>query len=253
MFSGDLAYVALVSNDVDAAATVFERHLGLTRIDCAVGDGGRTAPVFSVGASALAVFPTGDPFVGRHDKPGVHHVAFAATDLAAAGAAARVAGIATAESQPAPGLDGRKRLALAVEATVGVRAYLSEPLSLPRSNSVSIERIDHVGVASADNEAAVGVFCGRMGYPLESRQTDMEVQISVESFTSDKYGAVYHNRPPQIVGGLRVAFVTVGDCELEFLQNFDPAQGGHVQHGAAGNTRQDQGAIARYVASRGPG
>jgi hypothetical protein len=81
----------------------------------------------------------------------------------------------------------------------------------------------------------------------------MEVHLSVESFTSDKYGVVYHSRPPQLVAGLRDLFVTIGDCELEFLANFDPRQAGVVDHGQSGTTRQDQGAIARYVASRGRG
>ena len=86
-----------------------------------------------------------------------------------------------------------------------------------------------------------------------SPHMDVETQIAVESFTSDKYGAVYHSRPPMVTGGLRVAFVTAGDCELEFLQNFDPGQDGVVRHGNAGTTQQDQGAITRYVQSRGPG
>jgi Glyoxalase/Bleomycin resistance protein/Dioxygenase superfamily len=81
----------------------------------------------------------------------------------------------------------------------------------------------------------------------------MEVVMAVESFTSDRYGVVYHSRPPQLVAGLRDLFVTIGDCELEFLANFDPRQAGEVDHGRSGTTRQDQGAIARYVASRGRG
>ena len=47
--------------------------------------------------------------------------------------------------------------------------------------------------------------------------------------------------------------MTIGDCELEFLQNFDPRQEGVVDHGTRGTTRQDQGAISRYIASRGAG
>src|SRR5262249_5554954 len=97
------------------------------------------------------------------------------------------------------------------------------------------------------------VFCGRLGFRIESRQTDMEVSIAVESFTSDRYGVVYHSRPPEPMGGLRIAFVTIGDSELEFLANFDPRQRGAVDHGRAGTTRQDQGAIARFVASHGRG
>ena len=50
-----------------------------------------------------------------------------------------------------------------------------------------------------------------------------------------------------------MTFITVGDCELEFLQNFDPRQGGRVEAREAGATRPDQGAITRFVASRGPG
>ena len=44
--------------------------------------------------------------------------------------------------------------------------------------------------------------------------------------------------------------LTVGDLELEFLQNFDPAQGFEIKHGTAGNTKQDQSAIGRFVESR---
>ncbi|OIQ83233.1 glyoxalase/bleomycin resistance protein/dioxygenase superfamily protein [mine drainage metagenome] len=122
-----------------------------------------------------------------------------------------------------------------------------------------MERIDHIGIASADNQAAIAVFSGALGLPVESQQTDIEVETAIESFTSDKYGVVYHSRTPRPVGGLRVAFLTAGDCELEFLQNFDPSHdaalndGAALNHGAAGNTRQDQGAITRFVAAYGAG
>jgi methylmalonyl-CoA/ethylmalonyl-CoA epimerase len=97
------------------------------------------------------------------------------------------------------------------------------------------------------------LFCGKLGFQVESRQTDMEVNMAVESFTSDKYGVVYHSREPEPVGGLRVCFITVGDCELEFLANFNPRQVGAVERGQPGNTKQDQGAITRFVGSRGRG
>jgi hypothetical protein len=92
-----------------------------------------------------------------------------------------------------------------------------------------------------------------MGLPVESQQTDMEVETAIERFTSDKYGVVYHSRVPRVVGGLRVAFLTAGDCELEFLKNFDPSHGAELRHGAAGNTRQDQGAITKFIAAYGAG
>jgi catechol 2,3-dioxygenase-like lactoylglutathione lyase family enzyme len=253
VIGASLAYVALVVSDVEAAAALFQRDFGLTRTDCAVGETGRRAPVLSVGQSALALFAPGDPFVGGQSKPGIHHIALGVKDPLAAAAAAKASGIGIAESEPSAGLSGARRLLLSPEATVGVRSYLSEPLALEDSRPGFVERIDHLGVASADNVAAIDAFSTRLGYPVESTQTDTEVQITVESFTSDKYGVVSHTRPPEPVGGLRVAFVTVGDCELEFLQEFDPRAETRVARDRPGNTRQDQGAIARFIAARGPG
>ena len=152
-----------------------------------------------------------------------------------------------------PGLDGARQAAIDPAATGGLATRFVEPLGLSGAPGGRIERIDHLGVASADNLAAEAVFAGRLGLPVESRQTDMEVRQAIESFTSDKYGVVYRARPPEPVGGLRASFLTVGDCELEFLQNFDPRHGVEMRHGAAGDTKQDQGAIAGYVAKNGPG
>ena len=188
--------------------------------------------------------PLADPLLGAGAQPGVHHIAFTAEDPTATGAALSQVGFAMSR---APG----GAMALDPTQTSGVRVRLSPALRMGLGRSGWVDRIDHIGIASADNQAAIATFCQRLGCPLESQQTDMEVQIAVESFTSDRYGVVYHTRPPVPVGGLRVAFITAGDCELEFLQNFDPAQSGEVSHGSSGNTRQDQGAISRFVASRG--
>ena len=241
-----LAYVALASRDVPAAERLLGTLLGLPREDVTVG--ARRIPAFALGESAILLLAPDDPFLGEGARPGVHHIALSAEDP---GGAARALGLRASTAGDAPG--GGESLALDPARASGVRVRLSRALGLGVGRSDAAERIDHVGIASADNEAAVGVFCGPFGLALESQQTDMEVQIAVESFTSDRYGVVYHTRPPVPVGGLRVAFVTVGDCELEFLQNFDPGRAGHVRHGAAGDTRQDQGAIARFVAARGPG
>jgi catechol 2,3-dioxygenase-like lactoylglutathione lyase family enzyme len=242
---GELAYVGLVSSDPAAACAVFERHLALPRND--LDSAGGAVAVFSIGRSALAVFPPGHPLVGDEAKPGVHHIALGVDDLARAGEAA-----GTAEA-PGRGLGGRRSVALPREATAGVRTLLTEKLALAAQSGGPLERIDHVGVASTDVREDEAAFAGRLGFEVESRQTDMEVITAVESFTSDKYGVVYHARKPEPVGGLRVCFITIGDCELEFLANFDPRQGGDVEHGRSGTTRQDQGAIARFVASRGRG
>jgi methylmalonyl-CoA epimerase len=147
-------------------------------------------------------------------------------------------------------VDGaRDRLAGSVH---GVRmnvVAIDSSATPPRASAVSL---DHVGVASADNAAAIELFCGRLGFPLESQQTDMEYRIPVESFVSDRYGVVHHTRQPEAIGGLRVAFVTVGEFELEFLQDFYATEVAARAEGT-GSTRGDQSAIARYVATRGPG
>ncbi len=253
MIGESLAYVALIVSDAAAAAAMFERDFGLRRVDCTVGKSGRRVPLLSVGRSALALFPPGDSFVGGQSKPGIHHIALGVKDPLAAAHAGAARGIAVAETEPGEGLNGTRRLLLSPGATAGVRTYLSEPLPLERPRGGFVEHIDHLGVASADNGAAIEAFVARLGCPLESTQTDVEAQTAVESFTSDKYGVVYHTRPPEPLGGLRVAFITVGDSELEFLQEFDPRPGARVAREGPGTTRQDQGAIGRFIATRGAG
>ncbi len=250
MLADQIAYVALASNDPAATGKVFEEYFGLPRTQLASAAG--PVPLYALGRSALAVFPLGHPMLdaqGAQGKPGVHHIALGVDDVAAAAARSGVRTAAKAGS----GLDGRTTLPLEHGDTVGVRICLTECLQLVPRAGAAVERIDHLGVASSDVAEDERVFAGRFGYPVESRQTDMEVSLAVESFTSDKYGVVYHNRAPEPVGGLRVCFITVGDCEMEFLANFNPRQGAEIAHGQAGTTKQDQGAITRFVASRGRG
>jgi methylmalonyl-CoA/ethylmalonyl-CoA epimerase len=247
----NLAYVALIVRDEAAAAQLLGDGLGLKRTD--IDDGtGRRVPVFSVGESALALFPPGHPTVGGETRTGVHHIALAVPHLDDGLAAASAAGV-TALGEPGVGLGGRRRIALNPQRTADVRTWLTEPIDIERTKAPLIERLDHLGVASADNQAGIEAWSRRLGRPIESQQTDMEVMIPVESFTSDRYGVVYHTRAPVPVAGLRVAFIGVGDTDLELLQNFDPRQQGVVDHGSAGTTRQDQGAIAKFIATRGPG
>jgi methylmalonyl-CoA epimerase len=248
-----LTYVALVVTDTEATASVFERIFGLRKTDCPIGTSGRSVPVFSVGKSALALFPPDDPFVGGAAKPGVHHIALGVENLSTAADLVTSQNITLDNHEPIFGLNDTRRLGLDVRSTAGVRAYLSEPLQLDPTPASWVERIDHIGIASADNHAAIDIFTNQLGYLLESTQTDMEVQIPVESFTSDKYGVVYHTRAPEPVGGLRAAFITIGDCELEFLQDLSPQFNANIAHHQPGTTKQDRGAIARYVATRGPG
>ena len=250
MLADQIAYVALASNDPSATCSALEKHFGLPRTE--FESAGGLVPVFALGRSALAVFPLGHPMIDGDAKPGVHHIALGVDDVQAAAAKAASAGVSPATS-PKAGLGGRTTLQLDRASTAGVRVYLSERLGLTPSPTAAVERIDHLGVASSDVFEDERVFSGKLGFAVESRQTDMEVSMAVESFTSDKYGVVYHNRSPEPVGGLRVYFISVGDCELEFLANFDPRQGAQVEHGHSGSTKQDQGAITRFVQSRGRG
>jgi catechol 2,3-dioxygenase-like lactoylglutathione lyase family enzyme len=243
MLADHIAYVALISDDPTTTGDVFQRHFGLPRAELSSPDG--PVPVFALGRSALAVFPPGHPLVEGERRPGVHHIALGVDDVDTPPAAV--------DGTPAVGLGGRRIRRVPRESMNGVRVVLTERLGLALHGAGPVERLDHVGVASTDVGEDEALFADRLGFPVESRQTDMEVSIAVESFTSDKYDVIYHARAPQPVGGLRVTFITVGDCELEFLASFDPRQTGHVDHGRAGTTRQDQGAIARYIATRGRG
>jgi methylmalonyl-CoA/ethylmalonyl-CoA epimerase len=247
----DLAYVALVVNDSETTARVLGRDLGLKRND--IDDGaGQRVPVFAIGESALALFPQGHPGVGGETRPGVHHIALGVDHLDDGLAITDKAGVLTI-GKVEKGVGGRRRVALAPDQTAGIKTWMTERVSVDRAKAPLIERLDHLGIASADNQAGIAAWAHRLGCPIESQQTDMEVMIPVESFTSDRHGVVYHSRAPIPVGGLRVAFITVGDTDLEFLQNFNPQQKGAVDHGSSGTTRQDQGAIAKFVASRGAG
>ena len=253
MIGAGLAYVALVVREANQVAEVLARDFALPRTDLPIGSGLETAPVFAVGASALALFETGDAYVDDEHQTGVHHIAIAADDPAEAVASWVQAGLGADDRGPLPALGGGTRIGLVREATAGIRTCFARTLELDHGSVGAIERFDHVGVACADNELTVDAFYNRMGFPIESRQTDMEVETVVESFTSNRYGVVYHSRPPRPIAGVRAVFITVGDTELELIENFDPNQGGEVFHGEVGTTRQDQGAIVRFVQSRGSG
>jgi catechol 2,3-dioxygenase-like lactoylglutathione lyase family enzyme len=242
----DLAYVALAVRDIQGTSDLLGDDLGLERLSIAGPGGAVTA--YGVGGTAILLFGVGDPFLNS-DRAGVDHIAFAAENPGTAAEVCDFSGSAT----PSAGLAGGEQVTLERQATAGVTTRFSTPLSLSGPVTRRVERIDHLGIASANNRTAEAVFASRIGLPVESRQTDMEVRIAVESFTSDKYGVVYRNRAPEPVGGLRVSFLTTGDCELEFLQNFDSRHSTEVQHGTSGNTKQDQGAIGSYVTKYGAG
>ncbi len=244
----DLAYLALVVDDPEKSAEHFEKDFGLPRRDFKCG--ASSVPLISVGATAMALFGPADPFLGPNPKKGVHHLALCAADPQAAAGAT---GLPTTGNL-SKGLDGKAQISLDREATNGVRVRFTEPLDLAPPRSDLVERIDHIGVASADNRAARATFIDRLGCVYESQQTDSEVETISENFTSDTHRYIFHTRPSRLVGSMRVTFITVGDCELEFLQDLTADVGADAaRHDAAGDTRADRSAIARHIASRGAG
>lgn len=239
-----LAYIAIASRDVESACRLLADGLGLNR-EAVAGPAGEV-PAFAVGETAILIFCEDDPFL-TFARPGVDHIAL---DVADRQSLSDQLGGAPVEGR---GLNASTEIRIDPAATAGTAVRLSDCIGLDFRRGEHVERVDHIGIASTDNQAVEKLYSGPIGCPVESRQTDMEVRTVVESFTSDKYGVVYHSRPPEPVGGLRVSFLTVGDTELEFLEEFDPDHGRDVSHGMPGTTRQDQGAIGRYIAKRGAG
>lgn len=241
-----LNYLALAARNVEPVCRFLGDSLGLLRTDVTLQ--GRAIPFFGIGKSAVAVFDVDDPYLDEPRFAGVHHMALGAADPAAVAAqhALPVSGAGV-------GPDSRRYVAIDASATVGIRTRFIEPFAIPAAAGPAY-KIDHLGIATNDNDATVRVFTGNLGCPIQSTQTDIEIRNVTESFISDKYGAVYHARPPQILGGLRDVFITVGDCELELLMDYDPAMKPKERLGEEeGNTKGDQSAIAKFVARRGPG
>ena len=141
MLGDTLAYVALVVRDTDAAIRLFEKHLELARAD--MDADGDKIPVFGVGASSLAIFPLGHPYLDGFDKPGVHHIALAAKDVNTAIKEARKAGAAVLPGERAC-LGGGTRVAVDPASTAAVKTWICQPFELPRSKSSHVERIDHL-------------------------------------------------------------------------------------------------------------
>jgi hypothetical protein len=244
-----LSYVALCVRDRSLAEDVLANDLGLARSEVRT-PAGTTGTAFAVGASALIVLEAGDGFLSNPERVGVDHIAISSADPLAA---CRDAGLAP-EGDVAGGLNETRACRTNSKHTSGLALRFATPLNI-QAQEVSryIERIDHIGIASDNNVAAEEIFVTGIGCPVESRQTDIEVRQAIESFTSDKYGVVYHSRAPEPIGGLRVSFLSVGDCELEFLQDYDPRKGTDMRHGTPGTTKQDQSAIGSFVAKHGPG
>ncbi len=245
----EIAYVAIVVSDTSAVENAFEQHLRLTRAE--VEFRGARVPAFQVGRTRIVVLAQGSSALDSAAKTGVHHVAIECADPLAA---ARASGLCGETPTVTASFDSGSRVFVPSTATNGLLLCYATPLTHCKPGTEITQRIDHLGIVTGDLEGCKATFCGRLGFELESYQTDVEAELALETFTSNKYGVVYHSRPPRPRAGVNSVFVTLGDLDLEFLQAFDPGMGipGYKPEGP-GHTRQDSNAIARFLASRGPG
>ena len=239
-----LAYIAVSSRDPTALHKLLSGCLQLEHFAINTPDGAIDA--FGIGDTALAVFPVGSTFLSK-DKPGVDHLAFSTQNVH------DTASLFLSDAKHSIGINGLEQVQIPEELTQGVSSRLTSVANLRGNRTKFVERMDHIGIASNSNILAESIFAEKLGLPVESRQTDVEVKVAMESFTSDKYGVIYKTRPPETMGGLRVSFITIGDTELEFLENFNNQHSAEIAHGTPGNTKQDQGAITKYVDKYGPG
>jgi methylmalonyl-CoA/ethylmalonyl-CoA epimerase len=237
--------IALSCRDLAALESTLTSPLQLTRRDVSVA--GTAVCGVAVGDVTLLLFEAGNELLDGSAQVGVNHLGFACDDPAALAADIRL----YSADPVGHGISG-EQFTLDADLCGGVRARISLPLPhFAARYSDLAERIDHIGIASCDNRHAEAMFVSRLGFEVESRQTYMEMRPIVESFTSDRYGVKHHARTPEAVGGVRVSFVTAGDCELEFLEEFDAeamSESRSLQLGQApGTTQQDQGAIGRFI------
>ncbi|MFT4510623.1 VOC family protein [Caballeronia sp. 15711] len=257
MYGDDLAYVALIVEDVEVAAQSWEKDFGLARSEHRAGNGGGSVPMFSVGHSAIALFAQGDPYVGGETRTGVHHIALAVDDVESAKKTVQERGIAAETGRIESSLDGGGRFQLSARETVGVKTWLTNRVDRPVGKPDFVNRIDHLGVVGTDNNLSLETYCKKLGCRFLGEQTDTEIQIAVEHFVfkdgDGKVNTVVHNRPAQFIAAVHDLFIGVGDCELEIIQTLPTQAQARASGNQAGDTRQDHGAVARFLETRGPG
>ena len=243
-----LAYVALSTSDPESLSGFLTDDLGLTGRSLPHPDG--PISIFAIGESHLCVVEQGHQFLDLPETTGLDHMALVSTESELSSVAGSL-GLEAMQCQSV--VADWQEIRIAQNSTCGTGLRFCSDLGSQAASSDWLERIDHIGIASNDAKIEEELFHNRLGCKVESRQTDYETQLAVESFVSDRYGIVQHQRPPQQVGGLRVLFLKVGDCELEILSELDSNPPLSIDRHHPGNTRQDRSAIGRFVERRGPG
>jgi hypothetical protein len=209
MIASSVAYVALVSNDVELTCKVLAEHLGLPRNDLPSGATGAPVPTFTVGRSALAVFEVGDPMVGGQEKAGINHLALAVDDMDRAARETESVGLGPVEYGAIPGLGQRPWFAISPGRTCGLRTDVTTRLELAPHAPAAIERIDHLGIASTDvgealriagsgaelglPQARMGIIPGWNGIERLVRTVGRSAALRI-LITGERYGP--HSGPP---------------------------------------------------------
>ena len=254
MYGAEVAYIALVAANVEAAAKMFENDYALRRSTKEID--GREVPMLSVGKTALAVFAAGDPYVGGTLHTGVHHIALAVDDLDNAIDDIGKRGVAFETGKTENSLDGGKRALLSLKATNGIRTYIATKVDRPPTANGFIEKIDHLGIMGTDNPVCIDTYCTRLGLELTGEQFDTEIQTPVEHFiyrNPRTERVVTHTRQSEVVANVHDLFILAGDWDLEIIQPMNTTRVYRASGERAGDTMQDHGVVDQFLKSCGPG
>jgi len=254
MYGNEVAYIALVAANVEAAANMFEKDYALRRSTKKMD--GRDVPILSVGKTALAVFAPGDPYVDGTPHTGVHHIALSVDDLDDAMSDIGQRGVAFETGSAESSLDGGKRALLSIKATNGIRTYISTKVDRPPATDGFIERVDHLGIMGTDNPICVDTYCTRLGLELTGEQFDTEIQTPLEHFVYRNRRTervVTHTRQSEVVANVHDLFIQACDWDLEIIQPMNTTRVYRASGERAGDTMQDHGVVDQFLKSRGPG
>lgn len=254
MYGTEVAYIALVAADVEAAAKMFEKDYELTRATKKLD--GSDVPVLSVGQTQLAIFAPGDPYVDGTSFTGVHHLALAVDDLSNAMNDIGKRGVAFETDKVEKSLDDGKRALLSLKATNGIRTYVSTKVDRKAAKGGFIERVDHLGIMGTDNPQCIDTYCTRLGMELSGEQFDTEIQTPVEHFVYRNprtERVVTHTRQSDVVANVHDLFILAGDWDLEIIQPMNTTKVYRASGDHAGDTMQDHGVVAQFLKARGPG
>jgi catechol 2,3-dioxygenase-like lactoylglutathione lyase family enzyme len=249
-----LEHVSMTMDDLDAARVLFGETLRLPVVE--TDDNGGPGLAARAGQTTIRISSTDAPD-GGVGRRGWNHVAFKVRSLDAIRDVLEAGGASILDVET--GTAGRKALWTVPDSTTGIPLqFVEDSIELqfpgPRADAI-VERVDHLGVAARNAAHARGMFSDTLGFPIESTQVDSEVLVPVETTSNDRHGAMSHAGTPipRIGAGLMATFVTIGDLDLEIMQPLSESTIDTPLGTIPGTVGQDQGAIDRFLQSKGEG